>query len=108
MCTNPNQVQALGITAITDLDPALFSGDGKPRDTNAPNDIVHDNTRKAGFAATAVNAYAAQVGNTYEDFYSLISDLIGDLYHLADALGIDLADAIRHGRDDYLAEISPA
>ncbi|MFE6611988.1 hypothetical protein [Amycolatopsis sp. NPDC057786] len=82
----------------------MFAGDGEPRDTANRDDIIHDNTRKAGFAATAINAYAAQVGG-YETFHALMGDFVADLHHLADALDVDLTAAISDGRDDYLAEI---
>lgn len=107
MSANSNRVRPLGIVAIDELDPAMFAGDGEPRDTADRDDIVHDNTRKAGFAATAINAYAAQVGGSYETFHALMGDFLADLYHLADALDVDLTAAISDGRDDYMAEISP-
>src|SRR5581483_880202 len=105
MHAKSNRVRPLGPVAIDKLDPAMFAGDGEPRDTANQDDIIHDNTRKAGFAATAINAYAAQVGGGYETFHALIGDFFADLHHLADALDIDLAAAISEGRDDYLAEI---
>lgn len=107
MHANSNRVRPLRIVAIDELDPAMFAGDGEPRDTADQGDIVHDNTRKAGFAATAINAYAAQIGGGSETFHTLISDFVADLHHLADALDIDLTAAISVGLDDYLAEIGP-
>lgn len=107
MRDNPYRVRALRGVAIDELAPATFAGDGSPRDTADPNDIIHDNTRKAGFAATAINAYTTQIGDTYETFQALISDFLADLHHLADALDVDLMAAIHDGRDNYLAEISP-
>jgi hypothetical protein len=107
MHTNPHRVRPVEIADITDLDPTYFAGDGTPRDTADPDDIIHDNTRKAGFAAAAITAYATEVGHAAHVIQPVIRDLAADLYHLADALGINLDDTIREGRDDYLAEISP-
>lgn len=106
MQDNLYRVRALRDVVVEELDPATFAGDGAPRDTADPNDIIHDNTRKAGFAATALNAYASQIGDPYENFHALMSDFLADLHHLADALDVDLKAAIQGGRENYLAEIS--
>lgn len=107
MHANPYRVHPLGLVAVGELDPAIFAGDGEPRDTADRDDIIHDNTRKAGFAATAINAYVRQLGDRYETFQALVVDLFADLHHLADALDIDLSAAMSHGREHYLAEIGP-
>lgn len=85
-----------------------FNGDGRmrpsPADPIVPADVVHNNTRRAGHAAAAVAAYAAMFNgseSTGEDVATVIGDLLGDLGHLANALGVDLQELFERARDTY-------
>lgn len=90
------------IQNIDDLNTADLDGDGEMRYVPfSPDDTRHDNTRRAGFAAAALVAYAGQVGGN-QPFETLLSDLLNDLRHLADVLGVDYDDADTH----YPAEIN--
>jgi hypothetical protein len=66
----------------------------------------HDNTVRASFAAVALVAYTARRGSDVleTDF----SDLLADLRHLADALGIDFREALITSGINYLAETGEA
>lgn len=102
--TKDCRVRRIDVDTFEELDLVALDGDGDYRDSAHRDDIVHDNTRKAGFAATALVEYARVTGGQHEDLHTLISDLIGDLHHLADGLGIDLASAYQTGHDDYSIE----
>lgn len=88
---------------------AWYNGDGEMRYRDTVEDGRHDNARRAGFAALAVFAYAGRVGAINglndEDPETVISDLLGDLRHLADSLGLDFAELDRRGRGHYEPEL---
>lgn len=110
--THPATDAQPDVTAVADFDPQKWDGDHESRNTGEPADIVHDNTRHAGFALAAVTAAhrAIQAGATntgtagatrlayahavgYVDTASLsiiLTDLFTDLRHLADARSLDL------------------
>jgi hypothetical protein len=67
-------------------------------------DVEHDNAARASFAAAALVAYVNQVGDS-GDLETSIADLLGDLRHLCDALGIGYGDADGRGEYHYDAEI---
>lgn len=98
-------MRPIGARRLPQLNLVTLDGDATFRDSARRDDIVHDNTRKAGFAATVLVNYAHLTGGRDEALVTLIGDLIGDLHHLADGLGIDLDLAYQAGRDAYLAEI---
>lgn len=74
---------------------------------DSPEDIDHDNRRRASFAARAVLAYAERVG--HDTLETAVSDMLSDLRHLCDRissddgepLDFDVACTTRH----YEAEI---
>ncbi|MEO6087205.1 MAG: hypothetical protein ABIQ18_29245 [Umezawaea sp.] len=71
-------------------------------------DGEHDNGRRAGFAAAAVLAYAERAGllseRNDEHPATAIGDLLADLWHLVDSLGLDFAELTRRGKDHYVSE----
>jgi hypothetical protein len=62
----------------------------------------HDNTVRASYAAVALVAYTNRRGSDIleTDF----SDLLADMRHLADALGINFREALVTSGVNYLAE----
>jgi hypothetical protein len=92
-----------GGLSLAELRTQDWDGDGSFRDfADAEADTQHDNTRRAGFALLALGAYADRVGTDEE---SVISDLIGDLRHLCDALGEDFDTQAERSLLHYNAEI---
>lgn len=78
---------------------SLLAGDGdNPRD---------DNDIRAGWAARALVAYAQHLGGASltEEVEVAAGDLLGDLRHLFDALGIEWAAAAAAAEEHYRAEI---
>lgn len=86
---------------LDDLRKEDWDGDGDFRYDVTPEAVQHDNTRRAGFALTALLAYS-----TYGvDADCIISDLLSDLRHLCDALGEDFDTESERGARHYAAEI---
>lgn len=85
-----------------------YDGDGRMRYSDSTEDGEHDNGRRAGFAATAVLAYAERTGllsdRNDEHPATAIGDLLADLRHLTDSLGLDFAELTRRGKDHYVSE----
>lgn len=61
-----------------------------------------DNVLRATWAAAALKEYVRHVGA--DTFDASISDLLGDLMHLCDALEVDFDEALRNGRNAYEPE----
>jgi hypothetical protein len=76
--------------------------DGDLRNDYTPEGAVHDNTVRAGFALGALEAFTDRVGL---DDDSAVSDLLCDLRHLCDALGLDFDAEVARGTGHYNAEI---
>lgn len=75
-------------------------------ESDTPEDIRHDNRRRAGFAATAVLAFADECfGRSDEELETVVSDLMGDLMHLCDALNLSFDGLVERGRRHYLPEL---
>ena len=74
--------------------------DGDFTDGSTPAEIAADNLRRATSAATAVKAYATATGSIQDTPRSMIGDLVGDLRHLCDALGLDFYDLTDHYTDE--------
>ena len=68
----------------------------------SPAETQHDNTVRASYAAVALVAYTNRRGSDIleTDF----SDLLADMRHLADALGINFHEALTTSGVNYLAE----
>lgn len=101
-------VPVTAVGALEDLE-SWFDGDGEMRYGTSTEDTRHDNGRRAGFAATAVLAYVRRTchGSAANDEMpeTVISDLLADLRHLSDALGLDFAETDDHGARHYEAEL---
>lgn len=99
------------ISSIGGLDEFqdFYDGDGEMRYHAVAADITHDNGRRAGFAINGLVAYARRTGllngRNDEDPETVIGDFLGDLRHLADALGLDYAEIDEHGQGHYEAEL---
>lgn len=68
---------------------------------NDPDDLPQDgpmNPKRAGWAATALVAFAGATGSDLED---AVADLIADLGHFCDRHGLKMADEIARGREMY-------
>lgn len=63
------------------------------------------NLQRGLYAGVAVSAYTFVVANADEPLEQQIGDLLGDLRHLCDALGMDFADLNERGFRHYLDEI---
>ncbi|UUG69778.1 MazG-like nucleotide pyrophosphohydrolase [Mycobacterium phage OmniCritical] len=68
------------------------------------DDPQADNGARAGFAAEALVAYVRRVGDPGE-LETAVTDLLGDLRHLCDALGFDFGDVAEVSFCHYDAEI---
>ncbi len=101
--TNPADVRfpahPVSAAAVEALDLDAFDGDRTMRYGDTPEDHQHDNSRRAGFAATAlveyhatrsvgraVTTYARRTSPSGEEAETVVSDLLADAHHLADAL----------------------
>lgn len=97
------------VSGLKDL-LSWYEGDGRMRYGDSAEDGEHDNGRRAGFAAAAVLAYAARTGllseHNDENPATAIGDLLGDLRHLADSLGLDFAELARRGKNHYVSELN--
>lgn len=72
-------------------------------------DEARDNGTRAGHAAAALIAYARRTGLIHdEEPETAIGDLLGDLRHLCDALGLDFADLSDKGHRHYAEELHGA
>ncbi|WGH21500.1 hypothetical protein SEA_TUCKER_82 [Mycobacterium phage Tucker] len=65
-----------------------------------------DNTYNCTWAAVALSAYVKVVGGEDEDVATQISDLLGDLMHLADAAAVDFDEALNKAEYNYDAEVN--
>lgn len=113
--TTPARNPQPDITDLTQLDPARWRGDGTCRSTGEQDDTEHDNTLRAGQALTALLAYhhathqpadqpadqvtaATAARQAYHDATAstdralgeLLTDLLADIRHLADAVHVNL------------------
>lgn len=87
---------------MSDLADAVASAPAHIRD----EDYRDDNTARASFAAQALVTFVERAGEN--EMETNISDLLGDLMHLCDALGIDFDEAVDDGRVYYEAEVEGA
>lgn len=86
--------------------------EGRPKEslasTHEGEDLVRDNSIRAGWAARALIAYATHLADQslVEDLETVTSDLVGDLLHLCDALGLDWEEIFERGERFYREELS--
>lgn len=78
-------------------------------DYDDPEANIEDNCRRAGHGATAVLAYAARVYHDVarcgEPAQQAIYDLLGDLMHLCDALGLVFEEMCDKASTNYVPEL---
>lgn len=109
---NPAPGPDTRVTSVSRLKESVswYDGDGGMRYGGRGEDIRHDNGRRAGFAVGAVLAYAERTGllsdRNDEDPATVIGDLLGDLRHLADSLGLDFSELDRRGTNHYVSELN--
>ncbi|WP_142065349.1 hypothetical protein [Pseudonocardia kunmingensis] len=88
---------------------AWYDGDARMRYDGTAAGARHDNGRRAGLAAFAALAFAVRAGllspRNDEAPATAIGDLLADLRHLADSLGLDYADLDTRGEDHYRHEL---
>lgn len=69
-------------------------------------DEVHDNSRRASGGVVAIRAYAEQTYSGWgEELDTIVGDMLGDLMHACDALGVDFGTALRRAEGDYSCEL---
>ncbi len=73
------------------------------RHTTDPEDLRHDNTIRAKLGITAILAYATE--SKSDDLDTVVSDMLADLRHAADALEIDFDDASSSAKGYYSEEL---
>lgn len=71
---------------------------------HSPDEIAQDNYRRATFASVGLQAYGQATRSVEEDIPTVFSDLLGDLRHLADCLGLDFEELSERGQHHYLPE----
>lgn len=71
---------------------------------DAADESEQDNLERAGRAAKALVLYGHASGPGSEPTVELFGDLLTDLHHLADALGLDWAERVNRAERHYRAE----
>ena len=64
-----------------------------------------NNQDRASAARDVVDNFAFKMGIVDEDMELKISDLMADLYHLADQYGIEMQECIARGYGHYICEM---
>jgi hypothetical protein len=91
-----------GELTVSDLTGLDWDGSGVMLDGSDAESWSHDNTRKAGFAVHALQAYTDVAGGlASEPSEQVIRDLLGDLHHLTNALGLDFYGLSQRAADTY-------
>lgn len=89
---------------VRDLAARPWSGLGRYLDDPDSRDAVaHDNTRRAGQAVAALVGYCDRTGAAgHVEAQTALGDLLADVAHLCDALGIDFTDLVARVSETYL------
>ena len=97
----------LAVTTAQELAELIVISRAGRRLTGEGTDPQRDNDIRAGWAARALVAYAQHLGNASltEEVETAATDLLSDLRHLFDALGIDWEAAVSSSDDHYRGEI---
>ncbi|QFP95556.1 hypothetical protein SEA_GAUGELDP_73 [Mycobacterium phage GaugeLDP] len=74
----------------------------RPKHVRTPG----DNSYNVSWASVALSAYVKVIGGHDEGIDVAISDLLGDLMHLADAAGVDFDEALNKAEYNYDAEVN--
>lgn len=72
---------------------------------DSPEEIAHDNNRRATFALEGVVSYASITRCESEEVPTIITDMLCDLHHLCDFLGVEFEALLRTADVHYQAEI---
>ncbi|WP_201453729.1 hypothetical protein [Rhodococcus sp. WAY2] len=86
---------------------AAFAGRTRPNFTYEYDEgsQVHDNGVRALRAGDGLISYARICTTDREEALTVFGDFLGDLHHLADAMGVDWDEAQRRGAVHYTAEL---
>ena len=90
------------VNTVADIDP-VDADEELACDWGNPQTSADDNELRARLAGIAVKAYAARTG-PHEPPETVVGDLLNDLHHLCDALGLDFEAMAAHDTH-YQAEI---
>lgn len=90
------------IEVVADIDPVSVT-EHLACDWGNAQACADDNELRARFAGIAVKAYAERTGKD-EPPETIIDDLLNDLRHLCDALGLDFESIVAHDTA-YQAEL---
>jgi hypothetical protein len=63
------------------------------------------NGARANWAAAALTTFAYSTGQNGESVAQVMADLLGDLHHLTDYLGLDFDAIVEHGAFHYAHEV---
>ena len=66
---------------------------------------MSENNNKASHGNTALSAYVNEIGDQGDEETNL-SDLLADLHHMSDALGLDWAELLNRSAEHYEEEVS--
>lgn len=91
--------------SFEDLWRAFSHVDAWMRYTSEPEDIAHDNGVRAHAASRGLMVYAEWTRTREEPMGQTFADMMADLRHLADALGLDWTELDRAGEAHYSAEL---
>lgn len=97
------QEDDMGEVSLSDLLAADWNGGQDAWDFQ---ETPHDNTRRAGFALTGLEAFAERVGGSDEPVEQTLQDFVCDLRHLCDALGIGFENVLDGANNHYSAELA--
>lgn len=92
-------------TVAADLDHG--KGQSTLRFDGTPEGVKADNNLRAAWALKGLTEYVERTFGApeEEDFDTLIPDLMSDLLHLCDAVGVDIDQALYKARDQYEDEL---
>lgn len=84
---------------------ASVEGRERPRIGYTLDTQSRDNGVRAANAAEGLIAYARPIGLETEELTMVFGDFLGDLRHLADAVGVDWDAVDERGQDHYRCEL---
>lgn len=103
----PLETSEPGMLSVSDLTALDWDGDGGGRACRDAESVRHDNTRRAGFALSALEAYADRVGGLVSDpAEQQLRDLLADTMHLIAALDLNFGDLLDQAYGRYHEERS--
>lgn len=97
-----DDMTVLDVVAVT----AQYVDDGAMRfNYDDPEAGVHDNNLRAALAGTALIAYAVAADNTTGNVETVIGDLLADLRHYCDTVGLNFDAMAEASVTHYTAEL---